>query len=223
MILNGYNRKLEIYGPKGTKEWIRKYFDLIGRKINDLDLVVKEVDSGIIFDGGNFYIEAKEMKHDCPAVAYSFVVKEKNHLDKNKLKKLNISNSPLIGELVKGKSVEINGKKVDGKRLTYKESSRKVAIIMDTLYNDNAVKLAKGADVLVCESTYSVEEIEVAKEYLHLTSVEAAKIAKKANVKKLILMHLSQRYEAIPKIILKEAKSVFSEVIIPEDLDSIEL
>jgi len=223
MILNGYNKKLEIYVPSGTKRWVRMYFDLIGGKINDLDLVVKEINKGVIFDGGDFYIETKEMKHDCPAVAYSFVVKEKNRLDKDKLKKLNISNSPLIGELVSGKTIKINGKKIDGKKLMYKENSRKITIIMDTLYNENAVKLAKEADVLVCESTYSAEETEIAKEHLHLTSIDAAKIAKKASVKKLILTHLSQRYEAIPKLILKEAKSVFGEVIIPEDLDSIEL
>lgn len=221
MIFNGYNKKLEIYGPNGTKKWIRIYFDLIGKKINDLDLVVKEVDNGIIFDGGDFYIETKEMKHDCPAVAYSFVVKEKNSLNKDKLKKLNISNSPLIAKLAEGKTIEINGKKVDGKKLMYKKEARKITIIMDTLYNENAVKLAKGADVLVCESTYSAKETEIAKKYLHLTSIDAAKIAKKANVKKLVLTHLSQRYETIPKIILKEAKSVFKDVIIPEDLDEI--
>ena len=48
--LNGYNRKLEIYGPKGTKEWVRKYLDLVGKRGEDLDLKVSEIKSGIIFD-----------------------------------------------------------------------------------------------------------------------------------------------------------------------------
>jgi ribonuclease Z len=56
-----------------------------------------------------------------------------------------------------------------------------------------------------------------------MTSIDAATIAKKAKVKALILTHLSQRYEGIPKIILNEAKEIFEDVIIPEDLDSFEL
>ena len=222
MILNGYNRKLEIYGPKGTKMWIRKYFDLVGKKVEDLDISVKEVSSGVIFDDGDFYIEVAEMNHDTPAVAYSFVVKEKKRLDKAKLKKLKIPNSPLIGELVKGKIVEINGKKVDGKKLMYKELARKITFVMDTRANKNAVELAKDSDLLISEATYSASEEDIAEEHGHLTSVGAAKIAKKAKVKALVLIHLSQRYDAISKVILKEAKTVFPDVIIPEDLESIE-
>ena len=222
LILNGYNRKLEIYGPKGTKVWIRKYFDLVGRKIDEIDVVVKEVSEGIIFDSGDFCIESAEVNHDCPAVAYSFMVKEKSRLDKEKLVKLKIPNSPLIGELAKGKTVEINGKKVDGKKLIYKEDARKVTFVMDTRYCENVVKISKGADLLISEATFSREEQEIAKDHGHLSSVDAAKIAKKAKVKGLVLIHLSQRYEAIPKVILKEAKEVFSDVVIPEDLESVE-
>ena len=223
MMLNGYNKKLEIYGPKGTSAKVRQFFDLLGRKGQDLDVKVKEVSRGKIVDEGDFYIEVAEMDHDAPAVAYSFVVKEKMRLDKAKLKKMKVPNSPLVGELVKGKTVEIGGKKINGKKLMYKEDARKVVVVMDTRYNEGAVKLAKGADLLISEATYSKEEQEIADEYGHLSSVGAAKIAKKAKVKGLVLMHLSQRDEAIPKVILKEAKEVFKDVIIPEDLDEVEL
>ena len=222
--LNGYNRKLEIYGPRGSKEWVRKYFDLVGKRGEDLDVVVKEVGDGIVFDEKEYFVEVKKMNHDCPAVGYSFVVREKSRLDREKLKKLGIPNSPLIGKLAEGKVVEIGGKKVDGKKLLYKEAQRKVSFVMDTRVNENAVKLARGADLLVCESTYSKEESE---EFLgkraHLSSVEAATIAKRAKVKGLALVHLSQRYEGIPKVILGEAKEVFKKVIVPEDLDKIVL
>ena len=223
MMLNGYNRKLEIYGPKGTSAKVRQFFDLLGRKGQDLDVKVKEVSSGKIISEDDFYVEVAEMDHDAPAVAYSFVVKEKMRLDKAKLKKLKVPNSPLVAELVKGKSVEIGGKKIDGKKLMYKEDARKVVVVMDTRYNESAVKLAKGADLLICEATYSEAEVELADERGHLTSKGAATIAKKAKVKGLVLTHLSQRYEAIPKVILKEAKEVFKDVIIPEDLDEVEL
>ena len=233
LMLNGYNRKLEIYGPRGTSVKVRQFFDLIGRKGQKLDVRVSEFGgrsvgvSEVIFDDGDFQIEAAEMDHDAPAVGYAFVVKEKMRLDKDKLAKLKIGNSPLVGELAKGKVVEIDGKEVDGKKLTYKDVARKVVFVMDTRYNENAVKLAKGADLLISEATYSEAEAELADEYGHLTSVGAAKIAKKAGAKNLALIHLSQRYDEIPKVILKEAKSELTGakigVVVPEDLDEVEL
>ncbi len=232
--LNGYNKKLEIYGPRGSKKWVQRYLDLVGRRGDDLDLSVYEVKNGVVFsskddpagpDGDDWMVEASEMDHDCPAVAYSFVVKEKMRLDKKKLAKLKIPNSPLMAELAKGKVVTIDGKKVDGKKLLYKEKGRRVSFVMDTRYNENAVKLAKGSDLLVCESTFSKQESEeLLENRAHLSSVEAAEIGKKAGVKNLALVHLSQRYEGIPKVILGEAGEVFGKgVSVPEDLDRVVL
>jgi ribonuclease Z len=155
--------------------------------------------------------------------AYAFVVKEKSRLDKGKLKKLGIGNSPLVGELAKGKVVSVDGKRVDGKKLIYREAERSVVFAMDTRYNENVVKISKGADLLVCEATYAKDDAEIAEEYGHLTSVDAAKIAKKAKVGGLVLLHLSQRYDAVPKVVLNEAKGVFENVRVVEDLDVVEL
>jgi len=225
--LNGYQGELIIYGPRGSK---KKFQEMVGPYLgfskysdNKFDVVVKEVGAGVVFDGDEFMVEAVEVDHGCPALAYSFIVKEKKRLDKGKLAKLKIPNSPLVGELVKGKVVEIGGKKVDGKKLMYVEPARKVAFVMDTAMSGDVVKLAKDSDVLISEATYSKEEQDIAKEHGHLTSVDAATIAKKAKVKALVLMHLSQRYEGIPKLILGEAKEVFKDTIIPEDLESITL
>ncbi len=229
MILNGRSEKLEIYGPKETKRKIKEIMDVFmswyfNKNPNrGFEIVVHEVSDGVIFTNDDFYLETAEMSHDCPAVAYSFVVKEQSRIDKEKLEKLKIPNSPLLSKLAKGETVEISGKKIDGKKLIYKESSRKVVVVMDTRYNENAVKLSEGADLLITEATYSKRESETASDYGHMTSVDAAKMAKMAKVKALALIHLSQRYEAIPKVILKEAKIVFEDVIIPEDLDRVVL
>ena len=243
--LNGYNGELVIYGPKGSKRKFQEmvapylgfYWDVNRKNEGNFNIVVREVcasrgdrgwgteDGGkiVIFENEEFKIEAGEVDHGCPALAYSFIVKEKKRLDREKLKKMKIPNSPLVGELVKGKVVEIGGKKVDGKKLMYVEPQRKVSFLMDSRYGDSLVKFVKGADVLVSEATHSVEEQEVATKYGHLSSVDAAKIAKKAKVKALVLIHLSQRYDAVPKVIFNEAKEVFPDVIIPEDLEGIEL
>ncbi len=229
--LNGYQGELQIYGPKGSKKAFQEmvapylgfYWNVNKKNGGNFNIVLKEVESGVFLDSDEFSLEAVEVQHNCPALAYSFVVKEKKRLDRDKLKKMKIPNSPLVGELVKGKTVEINGKKVDGKKLMYVEPARKVTFVMDTAKTPSVVKLAKGSDVLISEATYSKEETEIAKEHGHLTSVDAATIAKKAKVKALVLIHLSQRYEGIPKMILGEAKEVFKDVVIPEDLESVEL
>ena len=178
---------------------------------------------GTIINTDEYEIACTKLDHDTPSLGYSFEVKESSRLDKEKLKKLKIPNSPLIGKLVKGETIEVNGKKIDGKKLIYKEKKRKITLISDTRYNKEIAKFAKDSDLLISESTYSKEESEVATKYGHLTSNQAATIAKNSKSKKLALIHLSQRYEQIPRIIKKEAKEVFSETIIPEDLDKIVL
>jgi len=227
MSMNGYSKSLEIYGPKGISEKIRVLFDLFGIKGEDFNLKVKEIGDGIFFETQDFYLESMKMEHNAPTNAYSFVVKEKTRIDKKKLEKLKIPNSPLIGELVKGKKVKINGKEVDGAKMLYMESSRKVTIIVDSRKCDNAVLLSNGAGLLICESSFSAEESEIAIDHGHMTSKDACEIAKEANVKKLFLIHLSQRYDVIPKKILGEAKGFLKgtkiEVKIPEDLDSLEI
>ena len=92
---------------------------------------------------------------------------------------------------------------------------------MDTAPNNNAIKLAKNSDILICESTYASDKEELAKERKHLTAKQAATIAKKAKVKKLILIHMSQRYEKSIKPIIQEAKKVFKNTILANDFDKI--
>lgn len=229
--LNGYIGELIIYGPKGSKNdfknliapYLGFYWNITKETGNKFNIVMKEIDEGKVLDEEDFFIEAIRVDHGCPALAYSFNIKEKSRIDKEKLSKLKIPNGPLIGELAKGKTISFNGKKIDGKKLIYTEKARKISLIMDTAYSERLADFAKDSNLLICESSYSRDEEEIAKEHKHLTSVEAAKIAKKSKSKKLFLTHLSQRYEAIPKKILEEAKEFFKDVEVAEDLKSLEI
>lgn len=184
---------------------------------------VHDINEGKVFETDEFIVEAEKMEHGIPSFAYSFSIKEKTRIDKDKLKKLNLPSSPLIGELRKGKTIEINGKKIDGKKLIYREKGRKISFIMDTKMNKNCEKIAKDADLLVCEATYSHEEEELARKHFHLTAEQSARIAKNAGAKRMILLHLSQKYEADSSVILKEAKKIFKNTEIAEDFSKFEL
>jgi len=223
--MTGYSKTLEIYGPKGTKEKIEMFEKIYskgyqGMKIN---FKVNEITSEKVFENSEFVIIAKPMSHHIPTLAYSFQIKDKLRIDKTKLKKLKLPNSPLLKNLTEGKDITINNKKIKSSQITYLEKGRKITLILDTKLNSNTQKIAKNSDLLICESSFTKDEEPLAKEHYHLTAKQAATIAKKAKVKSLILVHLSQRYEHNTKPVLNEAKKTFKKVKIANDLDKIEV
>lgn len=220
LLLNGYNRTLYIYGPKGTKKDLQELIRLLV-PYNKIPLVINEVSTGKILETKDFYIESLPVQHSIPCNAYSFVEKAKTRLDRAKLKKLKIPSSPLIGQLQQGKDIIFEGKKIKAKDLIYKTEDKKVSFILDTKLTENCHKIAKDSDVIITEAVYLNNEKDLAALHEHLTAEQAGEIAKKANAKKLYLAHLSQRYDGNEKLILKEAQKKFKNTIIAEDLMSI--
>lgn len=221
LALSGYNKALYIYGPKHTKEFMRNLMKTFAfdRKY---EIKVEEVE-GKFFEKSDFYIEAEKLFHGIPTNAYSFVIPGQIRIDKNKLKKSGIPESPILSDLKKGKDIVYNGKKFKAKDLTFREQGKKISVVMDTIYNDKIISFVRGSDILISESSFFSEDEEKAKEHMHLTSSQAGKIAKNAKVSKLILTHLSQRYENNQKIILEDAKKIFKNSELAKDFDVVEL
>jgi ribonuclease Z len=163
------------------------------------------------------------MTHGPPTNAYSFVKKGNLRIDKSKLKKLKITPGKHLMMLKQGKDMVYNGKKYKAKDLTYKADETKVSFILDTSLNKKISSFVKNSDLLISEATFSKEEEDRAKEHGHLSSAQAAEIAKKAKVKKMFITHLSQRYEKNPEKILVESKKIFKNTFLANDLEKIEL
>ncbi len=221
LSLSDYSDVFFIYGPKGTKQHIKEMLNAF-RFSQNYKIEVHEV-SGKFFETDDFYIEAESMMHGIPANAYSFVIKDKLRVDKKKLEKTKIPSGPLIQNLKQGKDISHNGKKYKSKDLTYLEKGRKISFVLDTADNDKIIPFVKDADLFISESTFSKELKDKAKKYMHLTSEQAATNAKKAKVKKLILTHISGRYEDNMKGILNEARKIFKETYLVKDLDVLEV
>ena len=217
LALNNYKKTLCIYGPTGTKKFMHQLLNtfVFAGKIN---LNVQEV-SGRFLETQDFFIEAKNMFHGPPTLAYNFVKKGQVRIDKKKLERAKLPNSPLIGRLKQGKDVIYKNKKYLAKNLVYTTQAKKISVILDTAFDSSIANFAKGADILVCASDFSHELKEKAKEYKHMTSKQCADIAKKAKVQKLVLTHLSQRYDKNPKVILDEARKEFKQSYLVNDLD----
>ena len=222
LAFSGYNKKLIIYGPKGTKRFMENLFKAFVFNREGLNFEVREVE-GKFFESSDFYLEAERMTHGTPCNAYSFTIKKQRRIDKAKLKKSKLPSGPLIKKLKDGKDVVYQGKKYSAKSMTFEEQGKKVSFVFDTSMNKRIVPFVKGSDLLVCESTFDENFEEMAKDYRHLTSRQVAEIAKKSKSKKLILTHLSQRYERDSKHILAEARKIFKNSHLVKDLDSVEV
>ncbi|MGY4884630.1 MAG: ribonuclease Z [Nanobdellota archaeon] len=218
---SGYNKELFIYCPKGAKRIIEEFIDMEHLK-NGFKIKIQEV-IGKFYENSEFYLEAESMQHGIPANAYNFVIKSKSRIDKYKLKKYKIPEGPLLKNIKEGKDITFNGKKYKAKDLTYSEEGKKVSVVMDTLFNNKIKKFVENADLLICDSSFSSDNNKEAKEHMHLTAKEDGEIAKSAKAKKLILTHISQRYDNDLKVLLNDAKKSFKNVVIAEDLSEFEV
>jgi ribonuclease Z len=94
-------------------------------------------------------------------------------------------------------------------------------VIGDAGKIDDLVEACHDADVLVIESTYLNEEADMAKQFSHLTAQQGAELAVRANVRHLILTHISRRYRG--KDVLKEAQAVHPNVSVARDFDAFQV
>jgi len=219
---NEYNKTLDIYGPKGTKEFMAHLLKGFAYK-GQIDFRIHEIDEGVFFENNDFKLEAKRLDHTAPCLGYSFVEKDKRNIDVKYLKKnYGFTKHPILRDLQKGKDITWKGKKIKADKATKLTKGKKISFISDTAYSKAAIDLAKDADLAICEATYLSDLEEKAKDYKHLTARQAGEIAKKAKVKKLVITHFSQRYKSI-KAVEKEVKSAFKNSSCAKDFMSLSL
>jgi len=218
LMANQFTGTLEVYGPRGTKKYFAKMMDAFVMRGDMIDLKIKEVKEGKVCEDRDFIIEAFKLEHgNC--YGYTFIEKDRRKIN---LEKHGLKSDPILKDLQQGKDIVWKGKKIKAKDATTLIKGKKVCFVSDTGKSDNIVKFCKNADLMICEATLMHDLKEVAKERNHLTSVQAAGLAKKAKVKKLVLTHFSQRYSNV-KSLIKEAKEKFNEVSAAKDFLKISL
>jgi ribonuclease Z len=93
---------------------------------------------------------------------------------------------------------------------------KRLAYCSDTIYDETIVDYIKNVDLLYHEATFLAEHAERAKLTFHTTAAQAASIAQKANVKRLLIGHFSSRYKTIEDF-LTEARAVFSDTTLSQE------
>jgi ribonuclease Z len=175
-----------------------------------------------VLERGEYQLTTFPVHHGVSAIGYALVERPRpGRFDVTAADALGIPEGPERGALQAGESVTLMDERVitPDAVLGPPRPGRKVVIAADTAYSRAVAEAARGADVLVHEATFAEEERDRAHETLHSTALEAAEIARAAEVGLLVLTHLSNRY--FGGEIEREAQTVFANTIVPRDLDII--
>ena len=225
MALLDRREGLEIYGPVGIRAFISAIEETV-QFARTFSISIKEImDEGVVCEEKEYLVRAVKANHVVAAFAYALVEKPRpGRFNQEQAKKLGVPKGPLWSKLQHGKCVRLSSVKIVKPEDVLGKSrlGRKIVYTGDTRPTKALVKLAKNADLLIHETTLGDELKERANEDGHSTPSEAAKIAKKAHVKQLVLTHISARYKA-PAPLLRQAKKTFKHVDVAEDFMRIEL
>ena len=220
--LQGREDPFHLYGPKGAQTVLGHAVEL-GVERSPFPIVIEEVRPGDTLSRKDYDLEVFPVAHGKNAVGYAIREHERlGRFDRDKAIALGIPEGPLWGKLHRGETVEV-GEGDDRRRIGSEDlvgearPGRLFVYTGDTKPSEDVVYVAHGADLLVHEATFGHEEKERARETDHSTAVEAAQIALAAEVRKLVLTHLSARYSAIPRVLLEEAQQVFPETVVARD------
>lgn len=222
MAFRGRKNPLHIFGPKGLVEMVNiirnfGYFSLT------FEIYMHEVDEGIILEEGNYRISCSPMNHTVLNFAYAIYEKRRPKFIREKAIELGVKPGPDFGKLQQGVPVKVGNSVIKPEQVLGEErKGRKIVYSGDTGPSNQMVEFAEGADVLIHESTFEGIYGDKAYEMGHSTSIQAAEIAKKANVKRLILTHVSTRYKK-SDLLETEAKEIFENSIVAEDFMQVEI
>jgi len=205
MKLNNRTEKLSVCGPPGTKA-------AIGRKEF---LEITEFGEGFAAAFGGFSIRAFPVKHKPHSFGFVFEEEEKVRFFEDKARAAGLSGQ-MFSEIAEKGALKVGGKIVKLRDITYRQAGKKLVYTGDTAPCSEVAKVSKGADLLIHDCTFGSDREEEAKETQHSTAKDAAKTAKKAGAKKLILTHFSGRY-ADTSALLAEARAIFQETLAAED------
>ncbi|MGR3973869.1 MAG: ribonuclease Z [Candidatus Rhabdochlamydia sp.] len=214
--LDKVKHPIHCYYPASGKH----YFDRLryGTAYHENICVIEHpiAEEGVVHEDETFCIEAYRLEHGIENFAYRVIEKDQRRFHKELLAKAGVQ-GPLIKQMIANGFLEIGGKRICLDEVSFIQKGDVFASVLDTLPCEGAIKAAKQATVLLCESTYLKEHEHLARAYLHMTAEQAAVLALQSDVKLLILTHFSARYQE-ESLFAKEARQIFSHVVAAEDL-----
>ena len=208
-----------LYGPKGAQQILGAAITL-GIERNKFPVEIVEVKPGDRLARDEYEIAVFETEHRADTVGYALVEHTRlGRFNPDRALELGIPEGPFWGQLHKGKTVTLpDGRMIGPADLVgAPRPGRTLVYSGDTRPHLSVVEASRGADLLVHEATFGGDEMERARETGHSTAAEAAKVALDAGVRRLVLTHISSRYNRDAAELLAEARAVFPETVIARD------
>ncbi len=215
--------QVSIYGGKSTLDRIDDLlFGIVFRGARPpMRIEFVDVKPGIIISGDDFDVVAFPVQHRGPdCYGYLFQEHSRRPFLNDKATELGVPNGPERKALVSGQSITLADGRVIAPEQVLGELQHgtKLAITGDIGETDSIVKIVREADVLVTEATYGDAEADMARQNAHLTAGMAARLAHEAEVRQLILTHISGRHRE--KDLEAEARAIFPNTMIARDFDT---
>ncbi|MEL1241135.1 ribonuclease Z [Flavobacterium flavipallidum] len=214
------NNDLHIYGPKGIKEIIKLQLRLSNSWPN-FELHFHELEnteSEVVYEDDKVLVKTIPLKHRI--YTNGFLFQEK--LDERKLNIAAVQEYEIercyYQNIKNGKDILLDdGRLIPNNLLTFNpEKPKSYAFCSDTCYTETILPIIDKVDVLYHESTFLQSEETLAAKTMHTTAIQAATIAKRAQVTQLVLGHYSTRYDRI-EVFKEEASTIFSNVLLADD------
>lgn len=217
--LLGREKPLHIYGPDKLKNIVVELLEAAYTKLK-YQLIFHSLKSDILLikDDENISVHSFPLNHRIPTWGFRFNEKPK----KFRIKKSFVEKfKPSIEEILKIKNgedfIDNTGQLITNEKITHSPTKLlSYAYCSDTKYDDSIIKHIKDVTLLYHEATFESSMQDIANEKFHSTASDAATIAKKANVGRLILGHFSARYNDLEKL-REEAVSIFNSTFITEE------
>jgi len=225
MALLDRERKLEIYGPPGIGAFVEAIKQTVEFALIFPVEIFEIEEAGVVREEREYEVHAVWADHSVPTLAYSFIERLRpGRFHLKKAESLGVPKGPLWSKLQHGYAVKLsNGRIVKPEEVVGPpRPGRKIVYTGDTEPSEDIVKLAENADLLIHEATFDDDLQERAREDGHSTPSQAATVAKKAKVKRLVLTHISARYED-SKILLEQAMKIFPHVEVAEDFMKVDI
>lgn len=225
MALLDREKELDVYGPPGIKRFLENIRETV-QFVLTFPVQVHEInEEGVICEEEEYFVQAVWANHVIPTLAYALIEKPRpGKFYPEKAKALGIPEGPLWSKLQHRRKVKLS----DGRIIKPEDVAgpprlgRKIVYTGDTRPFRSFLKFAAGADLLIHDATLDDELAERAEEDGHSTPEQAARNAKKAKVKQLILTHVSARYDDA-SVLLEQAKKIFKNTKVAEDFMKIEI
>lgn len=213
--------RIQIYGGRWAIDRVRDLMKVVLRgKEVEIEIEFIELKPGFLFSEKNLDVYAFPVIHrGSGCFGFVFQEKTKRPFLVEQAEALGVPVGPERKRLVAGESITLaDGRIVNPEQVLGEPvPGTKFVYVGDIARTDEVLEPARDADALVMEATYTMEDVETARQFGHITAAESATCARDAGVKQLYLTHISRRYSG--SVIAAEALAIFPNTIVANDLD----